>query len=177
MSTTLRVERAHQKDLPSKATPTSCATTTMAPTSSYAYGLRCYKCKQQGHLPRECPNLLCEVCKAKGHMAWQCTTPSAKMLYFDELQAQATKKPMAPTVQDEDRQGQRKGEVDPSLALNNTIVPSHGANLGGDGVEKVEHGISLQPRRRMELRMVSMGFSLHQWRRMEMRKSSLLLYA
>ncbi|KAK1629119.1 hypothetical protein QYE76_003434 [Lolium multiflorum] len=48
---------------------------------------------QQGHLPRECPNLLCEVCKAKGHVAWQCTTPSAKKLYFDELNAQVSKMP------------------------------------------------------------------------------------
>ncbi|KAK1619991.1 hypothetical protein QYE76_025508 [Lolium multiflorum] len=121
------------------ATAASCATTTMAPSSSHAYGLRCYKCKKQGHRPRECPNLLCEVCKAKGHEAWQCTKPSAKTLYFDELQAQATKKPLTPTLQDEDRQGELKGEVEPSLALNNTMAPPIEDDLGGNGVEMVEH--------------------------------------
>ncbi|KAK1681446.1 hypothetical protein QYE76_042294 [Lolium multiflorum] len=87
----------------------------MAPTSSHAYGLRCYKCKQQGHPPRECPNLLCEVCKAKGHVAWQCTTPSAKKLYFDELNAQVSK---MPPLEDD---------------------------LGGEGVEHGEHGILPSP--------------------------------
>ncbi|KAK1602192.1 hypothetical protein QYE76_018176 [Lolium multiflorum] len=127
VSTTPRVERAHQEDLPHKATSTSCATTTMAPTSSYAYGLRCYKCKQQGHLPRECPNLLCEVCKTKGHMAWQCTTPSAKKLYFDELNAQVSK---MPPLEDD---------------------------LGGDGVEHGEHGILPSPTEAHGVEMVEHG--------------------
>ncbi|KAK1608433.1 hypothetical protein QYE76_032106 [Lolium multiflorum] len=66
--------------------------------------------------------------------------PNADMLHFDELQAQATKKPMAPTLQDEDRQGQLKGEVDPSIALNDTMELPLEDDLGGDGVEMVEHG-------------------------------------
>ncbi|KAK1642469.1 hypothetical protein QYE76_060274 [Lolium multiflorum] len=121
-----RREPRHE-DLPHKATSTSCATTTMAPTSSYAYGLRCYKCKQQGHLPRECPNLLCEVCKAKGHVAWQCTTPSAKKLYFDELNAQVSK---MPPLEDD---------------------------LGGDGVEHGEHGILPSPTEAHGVEMVEHG--------------------
>ncbi|KAK1608379.1 hypothetical protein QYE76_032052 [Lolium multiflorum] len=115
------------QDIPHKATSTSCATTTMAPTSSYAYGLRCYKCKQQGHLPRECPNLLCEVCKTKGHVAWQCTTPSAKKLYFDELNAQVSK---MPPLEDD---------------------------LGGDGVEHGEHGILPSPTEAHGVEMVEHG--------------------
>ncbi|KAK1558224.1 hypothetical protein QYE76_017771 [Lolium multiflorum] len=99
----------------------------MAPTSSYAYGLRCYKCKQQGHPPRECPNLLCEVCKAKGHVAWQCTTPSAKKLYFDELNAQVSK---MPPLEDD---------------------------LGGDGVEHGEHGILPSPMEAHGVEMVEHG--------------------
>ncbi|KAK1628066.1 hypothetical protein QYE76_002381 [Lolium multiflorum] len=119
--------RGHIKRTSYKATSTSCATTTMAPTSSYAYGLRCYKCKQQGHLPRECPNLLCEVCKTKGHMAWQCTTPSAKKLYFDELNAQVSK---MPPLEDD---------------------------LGGDGVEHGEHGILPSPTEAHGVEMVEHG--------------------
>ncbi|KAK1648954.1 hypothetical protein QYE76_066759 [Lolium multiflorum] len=99
----------------------------MAPTSSYAYGLRCYKCKQQGHPPRECPNLLCEVCKGKGHVAWQCTTPSAKKLYFDELNAQVSK---MPPLEDD---------------------------LGGDGVEHGEHGILPSPTEAHGVEMVEHG--------------------
>ncbi|KAK1607969.1 hypothetical protein QYE76_031642 [Lolium multiflorum] len=121
------VMRQEHESLDMKATPTSCATTTMAPTSSYAYGLRCYKCKQQGHLPRECPNLLCEVCKAKGHVAWQCTTPSAKKLYFDELNAQVSK---MPPLEDD---------------------------LGGDGVEHGEHGILPSPTEAHGVEMVEHG--------------------
>src|SRR5215217_376409 len=121
-----RREPRHE-DLPHKATSTSCATTTMAPTSSYAYGLRCYKCKQQGHLPRECPNLLCEVCKAKGHVAWQCTTPSAKKLYFNELNAQVSK---MPPLEDD---------------------------LGGEGVEHGEHGILPSPTEAHGVEMVEHG--------------------
>jgi hypothetical protein len=60
------------------------------------------------------------------------------MLHFDELQAQATKKPMAPKLQDEDLQGQRKDDVDPSLALHDTMAPPIEDDLGGDGDEKVE---------------------------------------
>jgi hypothetical protein len=117
------------------------------------------------------------VCKAKGHEAWQCTKPSAKTLFFDKLQAQATKKPSTPTLQDEDRQGQHKDDVDPSIALHDTTAPPMEDDLGGDGVEHGEHGIFPSPMEAMELRRVSMGFSLHLWRRMEMRKSSLLPYA
>ncbi|KAK1579641.1 hypothetical protein QYE76_016619, partial [Lolium multiflorum] len=65
---------------------------------------------------------------------------AAKTLYFDELQGQATKKPTAPTLQDEDLQGHRKDEVDPSLALHDTTAPPMEDDLGGDGVEMVEHG-------------------------------------
>ncbi|KAK1602337.1 hypothetical protein QYE76_048171 [Lolium multiflorum] len=38
-------------------------------------------------------------------------------------------------------QGNGQDDVDSSLALNNTIAPSNGVNMGGDGVEKVEHGM------------------------------------
>ncbi|KAK1695027.1 hypothetical protein QYE76_011724 [Lolium multiflorum] len=99
----------------------------MAPTSPYAYGLRCYKCKQQGHPPRECPNLLCEVCKAKGHVAWQCTTPSAKKLYFDELNAQVSEMP--PLEDDLGGNGVEHGD--------HGILPSP---MEAHGVEMVEHG-------------------------------------
>ncbi|KAK1599246.1 hypothetical protein QYE76_026997 [Lolium multiflorum] len=129
----------------------------MASTSSRAYGLRCYKCKQQGHPPRECPNLLCEVCKAKGHVAWQCTTPSAKKLYFDELNAQVSRMPIAPTLQDEDRQGQLKVDVDPSLALYYTTTPPLEDDLGGDGVEHGDHGILPSPMEAHGVEMVEHG--------------------
>ncbi|KAK1679992.1 hypothetical protein QYE76_040840 [Lolium multiflorum] len=65
---------------------------------------------------------------------------STDMLHFDELQAQATKKPTAPTLQDEDLQGQRKDDVDPSIALHDTTAPPMEDDLGGDRVEMVEHG-------------------------------------
>ncbi|KAK1642022.1 hypothetical protein QYE76_059827 [Lolium multiflorum] len=145
------------ENLDMKTTSTSCATTTMASTSSRAYGLRCYKCKQQGHPPRECPNLLCEVCKAKGHVAWQCTTPSAKTLYFDKLQAQVPKMPIAPTLQDEDRQGELKGDIEPSLALINTMTPPLEDDLGGDGVEHGDHGILPSPMEAHGVEMVEHG--------------------
>jgi hypothetical protein len=73
-------------------------------------------------------------------MTWQCTTPSAKKLNFDEIDAQGVKRPMARTLQDEGRQAQVKGEVDSSLAFNDTVAPPHEVDLGGDGVEMVEHG-------------------------------------
>ncbi|KAK1631997.1 hypothetical protein QYE76_006312 [Lolium multiflorum] len=155
--TTPRIESAHRAYLPHKATSPSCATTTMASTSSRAYGLRCYKCKQQGHPPRECPNLLCEVCKAKGHVAWQCTTPSAKTLYFDKLQAQVPKMPIAPTLQDEELQGHRKDDVDPSLALLVTTAPPLEDDLGGDGVEHGDHGILPSPMEAHGVEMVEHG--------------------
>ena len=78
-------------------------------------------------------------------MAWQCTTPSAEMLHSYELHVQATKMSMAPTLQDEDRQGQLKGEVDSSIALNDAIELPLEDDLGGDGVEKGEHGILPSP--------------------------------
>ncbi|KAK1612219.1 hypothetical protein QYE76_035892 [Lolium multiflorum] len=52
---------------------------------------------------------------------------------------------MTPTLQDEDRQVQVKGEVDSSLALNDTMAPSHEVYLGGVGVENGEHGIFPSP--------------------------------
>ncbi|KAK1652305.1 hypothetical protein QYE76_070110 [Lolium multiflorum] len=156
--TTQAMVMMHEDEsLDMKATSTSCATTTMASTSSRAYGLRCYKCKQQGHPPRECPTLLCEVCKAKGHVAWQCTTQSAKTLYFNELNAQVPKMPIAPTLQEEDLQGQLKDDVDPSLAPYYTTTPPLEDDLGGDGVEHGEHGIITSPKEAHGVEMVEHG--------------------
>ncbi|KAK1596210.1 hypothetical protein QYE76_018549 [Lolium multiflorum] len=94
------------------------------------------------------------------HMTWECNTPQAHKLYFAQLDAQFANMTlqdtivfkewckemdkmttMKPTLQDGAREGQDKSDVDSSLALNNTIAPSNGVNMGGDGVEKVEHGI------------------------------------
>ncbi|KAK1628337.1 hypothetical protein QYE76_002652 [Lolium multiflorum] len=93
------------------------------------------------------------------HMTWECNTPQAHKLYFAQLDAQLANKTlqdtiifkewcketdkmttMKPTLQDGAREGQDKSDVDSSLALNNTIAPSNGVNMGGDGVEMVEHG-------------------------------------
>ena len=90
-------------------------------------------------------------------MAWQCTTPSAKKLYFDELNAQVSKMPIAPTLQDEDRQGELKGEIEPSLALINTTAPPLEDDLGGDGVEHGDHGILPSPMEAHGVEMVEHG--------------------
>jgi hypothetical protein len=93
-------------------------------------------------------------------MTWECNTPQAHKLYFAQLDAEIANKTlqdtivfkewckemakrttMKSTLQDEAQEGQVKGDVDSSLALNNTIAPSNGVNMGGDGVETVEHGI------------------------------------
>jgi hypothetical protein len=93
-------------------------------------------------------------------MTWECNTSQAHKLYFAQLDAQFNNKTlqdtivfkewckemdktttMKPTLQDGAREGQDKSDVDSSLALNNTIAPSNGVNMGGDGVEKVEHGM------------------------------------
>ncbi|KAK1601932.1 hypothetical protein QYE76_027037 [Lolium multiflorum] len=119
---------------------------------------QCFRCTQDGHHLWECPNLHCDVCTSNKHMTWECNTPQAHKLYFAQLDAQFANKTlqdtiifkewckemdkmttMKPTLQDEAREGQVKGDVDSSLALNNTIAPSNGAHMGGDGVEKVEH--------------------------------------
>ncbi|KAK1602087.1 hypothetical protein QYE76_017130 [Lolium multiflorum] len=121
---------------------------------------QCFRCTQDGHHLWECPNLHCDVCTSNKHMTWECNTPQAHKLYFAQLDAQFANKTlqdtiifkewckemdkmttMKPTLQDGAREGQDKSDVDSSLALNNTIAPSNGVNMGGDGVEKVEHGM------------------------------------
>ncbi|KAK1681478.1 hypothetical protein QYE76_042326 [Lolium multiflorum] len=107
------------------------------------------------------------------HMTWECNTPQAHKLYFAQLDAQfanmtlqdtvvfkewckemAKRTTMKPTLQDEAREGQVKGDVDSSLALNNTIAPSNGVHMGGDGVENGEHGMIPSP---MEANVVEHG--------------------
>ncbi|KAK1616994.1 hypothetical protein QYE76_022511 [Lolium multiflorum] len=121
---------------------------------------QCFRCTQDGHHLWECPNLHCDVCTSNKHMTWECNTPQAHKLYFAQLDAQFANMTlqdtivfkewckemdkmttMKPTLQDGAREGQDKSDVDSSLALNNTIAPSNGVNMGGDGVEKVEHGM------------------------------------
>ncbi|KAK1680964.1 hypothetical protein QYE76_041812 [Lolium multiflorum] len=121
---------------------------------------QCFRCTQDGHHLWECPNLHCDVCTSNKHMTWECNTPQAHKLYFAQLDAQFANMTlqdtivfkewckemdkmttMKTTLQDGAREGQVKSDVDSSLALNNTIAPSNGVNMGGDGVEKVEHGI------------------------------------
>ncbi|KAK1617539.1 hypothetical protein QYE76_023056 [Lolium multiflorum] len=121
---------------------------------------QCFRCTQDGHHLWECPNLHCDVCTSNKHMTWECNTPQAHKLYFAQLDAQFANMTlqdtivfkewckemdkmttMKPTLQDGAREGQDKSDVDSSLALNNTIAPSKGVNMGGDGVEKVEHGM------------------------------------
>ncbi|KAK1648828.1 hypothetical protein QYE76_066633 [Lolium multiflorum] len=121
---------------------------------------QCFRCTQDGHHLWECPNLHCDVCTSNKHMTWECNTPQAHKLYFAQLDAQFANKTlqdtiifkewckemdkmmtMKPTLQDGAREGQDKSDVDSSLALNNTIAPSNGVNMAGDGVEKVEHGM------------------------------------
>ncbi|KAK1681404.1 hypothetical protein QYE76_042252 [Lolium multiflorum] len=125
---------------------------------------QCFRCTQDGHHLWECPNLHCDVCTSNKHMTWECNTPQAHKLYFAQLDAQfanmtlqdtivfkewckemAKRTTMKPTLQDEAREGQVKGDVDSSLALNNTIAPSNGVHMGGDGVENGEHGMIPSP--------------------------------
>jgi hypothetical protein len=65
--------------------------------------------------------------------------------------------PIAPTLQDEDRQGELKGEVEPSLALINTMAPPLEDDLGGDGVEHGDHGILPSPMEAHGVEMVEHG--------------------
>ncbi|KAK1595960.1 hypothetical protein QYE76_059207 [Lolium multiflorum] len=134
---------------------------------------QCFRCTQDGHHLWECPNLHCDVCTSNKHMTWECNTPQAHKLYFAQLDAQfanmtlqdtvvfkewckemAKRTTMKPTLQDEAREGQVKGDVDSSLALNNTIAPSNGVHMGGDGVENGEHGMIPSP---MEANVVEHG--------------------
>ncbi|KAK1649124.1 hypothetical protein QYE76_066929 [Lolium multiflorum] len=109
-------------------------------------------------------------------MTWECNTPQAHKLYFAQLDAQfanmtlqdtivfkewckemAKRTTMKPTLQDEAREGQVKGDVDSSLALNNTIAPSNGVHMGGDGVENGEHGMIPSPMEANGVEMVEHG--------------------
>ncbi|KAK1612391.1 hypothetical protein QYE76_036064 [Lolium multiflorum] len=125
---------------------------------------QCLRCTQDGHHLWECPNLHCDVCTSNKHMTWECNTSQAHKLYFAQLDAQSNNKTlqdtivfkewckemdnmttMKSTLQDEPQEGQVKGDVDSSLALNNTIAPSNGVNMGGNGVENGEHGMIPSP--------------------------------
>ncbi|KAK1602340.1 hypothetical protein QYE76_048174 [Lolium multiflorum] len=125
---------------------------------------QCFRCTQDGHHLWECPNLHCDVCTSNKHMTWECNTPQAHKLYFAQLDAQFANKTlqdtiifkewckemdkmttMKPILQDGAREGQDKSDVDSSLALNNTIAPSNGVHMGGDGVENGEHGMIPSP--------------------------------
>ncbi|KAK1628073.1 hypothetical protein QYE76_002388 [Lolium multiflorum] len=125
---------------------------------------QCFRCTQDGHHLWECPNLHCDVCTSNKHMTWECNTPQAHKLYFAQLDAQFANMTlqdtivfkewckemdkmttMKPILQDGAREGQDKSDVDSSLALNNTIAPSNGVNMGGDGVENGEHGMIPSP--------------------------------
>ncbi|KAK1602018.1 hypothetical protein QYE76_027123 [Lolium multiflorum] len=102
---------------------------------------QCFRCTQDGHL-WECPNLHCDVCTSNKHMTWECNTPQAHKLYFAQLDAQFANMTLQDTIVFKEWcKEMDKSDVDSSLALNNTIAPSNGVNMGGDGVEKVEHGI------------------------------------
>ncbi|KAK1617400.1 hypothetical protein QYE76_022917 [Lolium multiflorum] len=137
---------------------------------------QCFRCTQDGHHLWECPNLHCDVCTSNKHMTWECNTPQAHKLYFAQLDAQfanktlqdtiifkewckemAKRTTMKPTLQDEAREGQVKGDVDSSLALNNTIAPSNGVHMGGDGVENGEHGMIPSPMEAHGVEMVEHG--------------------
>ncbi|KAK1681471.1 hypothetical protein QYE76_042319 [Lolium multiflorum] len=137
---------------------------------------QCFRCTQDGHHLWECPNLHCDVCTSNKHMTWECNTPQAHKLYFAQLDAQFANKTlqdtiifkewckemdkmttMKPILQDEAREGQVKGDVDSSLALNNTIAPSNGVHMGGDGVENGEHGMIPSPMEAHGVEMVEHG--------------------
>ncbi|KAK1648888.1 hypothetical protein QYE76_066693 [Lolium multiflorum] len=109
-------------------------------------------------------------------MTWECNTPQAHKLYFAQLDAQFANKTlqdtiifkewckemdkmttMKPILQDGAREGQDKSDVDSSLAVNNTIVPSNGVHMGGDGVEHGEHGILPSPMEAHGVEMVEHG--------------------
>ncbi|KAK1602022.1 hypothetical protein QYE76_027127 [Lolium multiflorum] len=103
---------------------------------------QCFRCTQDGHHLWECPNLHCDVCTSNKHMTWECNTPQAHKLYFAQLDAQFANMTLQDTIVFKEWcKEMDKSDVDSSLALNNTIAPSNGVNMGGDGVEKVEHGM------------------------------------